>query len=77
MAGICSSTAPGTVLGVGVILPSAGHGAGMMFALSSCEAAIGHQGGSGIASVTMSKTWATQPSNSPARPCSLTTLSGA
>jgi hypothetical protein len=25
MAGICSSAAPGTVLGVGAILPSAGH----------------------------------------------------
>jgi len=43
MAGICSSTAAGTVLGVGAILPSVGHGAGMMFAPSSCEAAIGHQ----------------------------------
>jgi pimeloyl-ACP methyl ester carboxylesterase len=48
----------------------------MMFALSSCEATIGHRGGSGIASVIMSKTCAKRWLNSPARPCSSGTPSG-
>jgi hypothetical protein len=55
-------------------LPSAWHSAGMIFAYA---ATIGHRNGSGIASVTMSKTCATRWPNSPARPCSSATPSGA